>query len=271
MRLVHPFPSLLDGAATSAVALVAGADHLTAIRLGSAMVALQMSIGALNDVADARADAGHKPGKPIPAGNVSVGAARVVVGVTGTLGLLLAAPSGPIVLALALVGLAVGYGYDLLAKGTAWSWLPFAIGVPLLPVFAWVGGASRLPPSLALLLPAAMAAGTAVAIANARADLERDVAAGRQSVATRLGSDRSWVVQAVVMVGVILVAGGSLWFRETPGTIRLGTLIAGLVIVAGLALGRRGSPLRRQRSWEIQAVGVAALAAAWLAGLNPPS
>ena len=42
------------------------------------MTALQASIGSLNDVVDAPRDAGHKPGKPIPAGLVSaaIGAGR---------------------------------------------------------------------------------------------------------------------------------------------------------------------------------------------------
>ena len=62
IRLVHPFPSLLDGAATAAIALVAGAEPSVAIQLGGAMVALQASIGALNDVLDAtRKDAQPSP------------------------------------------------------------------------------------------------------------------------------------------------------------------------------------------------------------------
>ena len=270
IRLVHPFPSLLNGAATSALALLAGGDLPTAGRLGLAMVALQMSIGALNDVIDAPADAGRKPRKPIPMGVLSVAAGRAVTGITGGVGLLLAVPSGPIVLVIAAAGLATGYGYDLRAKGTAWSWLPFAIGIPLLPVFAWVGATGRLPPAMALLLPAAIAAGTALAIANARADLERDGSAGLASIATRLGLDRGWVVQVALLIPVIVLAVGSLSIGQGPQVALAGTLIAAAVIVAGLALGRRATPGMRQRSWEIQAVGVAGLAAAWLAGLAGP-
>ncbi len=56
VRLVHPFPILLDGIVSGAVALLAGGDAPTALRLGVAMVALQASIGALNDVVDAPID-----------------------------------------------------------------------------------------------------------------------------------------------------------------------------------------------------------------------
>jgi 4-hydroxybenzoate polyprenyltransferase len=58
------------------VAVLAGAEPGPAIRIGLAMTLLQLGIGTLNDVVDAPADAGVKPGKPIPAGLVDPGAAR---------------------------------------------------------------------------------------------------------------------------------------------------------------------------------------------------
>ena len=90
---------------------------------------------------------------------------------------------------LAVVVLAIGYGYDLGFKGTAWSWLPFAVGIPLLPVYGWLGAAGQL--AGLLRRPAARGRrwpAPALAIANARADVERDAAAGVDSVATGSGS-----------------------------------------------------------------------------------
>ena len=55
----------------------------TALRLAVSMTALQVSIGTLNDIVDAPRDAGHKPGKPIPAGLVTPGIARAVVVIGG--------------------------------------------------------------------------------------------------------------------------------------------------------------------------------------------
>lgn len=250
------------------MALIAGADQATAARLGLAMVALQASIGALNDLVDAPTDAGRKPGKPIPTGLVSVGSARVALAVAAGLGLLLTVPSGPLAVALAVAGLAIGYGYDLRAKGTPWSWLPFALGIPLLPVFGWFGVAGRLPSSFALLLPAAVAAGAALSVANARADMERDAAAGLESVAIRLGSERALAVQAALLALVVLVAFGSLWFRGASLPWVATAVGAALTIAIGLAWGRGTSPARRQRAWEVEAIGLAVLAAAWLAGLG---
>lgn len=230
-------------------------------------MALQASIGALNDVLDASFDADRKPGKPIPAGQVTPTAGRVVVVFGAGLGLVLATPFGPGLVAIAGLGLLIGYGYDLVAKGTSWSWLPFALGTPLLPVFAWFGAVGRLPALFAVLLPAAIAAGMALAIANARADLERDRAAGLVSVAIRLGADRGWTVHAALHLGVILAALASLWISGADERAALTATGASLIIIAGVgwARGPEASAARRERAWEIEAVGVAVLAAAWLA------
>ena len=268
VRLVHPFPILLDGIATGAVALLAGGEAPTAVRLGLAMLALQASIGALNDLVDAPFDAGRKPGKPIPAGSVSPTTARaVMVGAAGG-GLLLTAPSGPGLVALAGLILAIGYGYDLVAKGTAWSWLPFAIGIPLLPVFGWFGAAGTLPAPFAVLLPAAFMAGTALAIANARADIDRDRAAGQASVAIRLGSRRAWAVGAWLQAFVVAVALGSLWLTGAPSLTVAASIGAALLLSVGVVLGRTSSAGQRERAWELQAIGLALLATGWLWGVG---
>lgn len=234
------------------------------------MLALQASIGALNDVVDVPVDTGRKPGKPIPAGLVTAGTARAVVVVAAGVGLVLAVATGVPTFVLALAGLVIGYGYDLAAKGTSWSWLPFALGVPLLPVFAWVGAAGGLPAAFALLLPTAAGAGVALAMANARADLERDVAAGEESVATRFGPDRVWRAQAVLLALVAVVAVTSLWLADTtPGALVAAALAVGVMALGvGWAAGSDASASRRERAWEIEAIGVALLAAAWLAGVS---
>ncbi len=122
----------------------------------------------------------------------------------------------------------------------------------------------------AILLPAAAMAGAALAIANARVDLERDRAAGLASVAIRLGPDRAWAMEAVLLLGMILVAFVSLWLTGAAVPAVAGTIGVSLVIVVGMGWGRgpEASPARRERAWEIEAIGVALLAAAWLAGIG---
>lgn len=229
------------------------------------MTALQASIGALNDVVDVAADAGRKPGKPIPAGLVTPRTARVVVIGAAVAGLALAAPSGLGLVAIATIGLAVGYAYDLRAKGTAWSWLPFVVGIPLLPLFGWYGAAGTVPGWFIALLPLAALAGAAVAIANARADVERDLAAGRTSVAVRLGLEGSWWAGAALTCLAVCLAIATLAVGGGAGEGEWALVVAGTaVLVVGVALGWRGDPGRRERAWEIQAVGLAVLGVGWV-------
>ncbi len=205
IRLVHPFPSILDGAVVGLVALVAGADTGTAVRLGASMTALQFAIGGLNDLVDAPVDRIGKPDKPIPAGLVSVQGARGIVVAAALTGLALALASGLPLALLAGVVLAIGAWYDLRVKGTTLSWLPFAVGIPLLPVFGWYGAAGSLPGVFLVLVPAAANAGTALAIANAIVDVERDEAAGIESIAIALGLRRSaWLVLGLQGVVALL-------------------------------------------------------------------
>lgn len=266
IRLIHPFPSVLDGVVVGAVALIAGGDGPTAARLAVSMTALQASIGSLNDLVDAPRDSGHKPGKPIPAGLVSTGVAAIVVAVGAGVGIGLAIPSGWGTVGLAVVVLAIGFGYDLRFKGTAWSWVPFAVGIPLLPAYGWIGAAGELPASFAILLPIAVMAGAALAIANARADMERDVEAGVDSVAIRLGSGRAWAVNAGLLAGVVAAAGATLVANGPPPGALVGAIAAALVIGLGGVIGRVGDGVQRERAWEVQAIGLGLLALAWLAG-----
>jgi 4-hydroxybenzoate polyprenyltransferase len=266
LALLHPFPSLLNAAAVAALASVAGADAPLAILLGASMLCLQAAIGAVNDLVDAPDDALVKPAKPIPAGLVSVPAARAAAAAAGGLGLGLAASIGPGVLALALVTLALGLAYDLWLKRTPWAWLPFALALPVVPVYAWIGAAGVPPPRLEWLLPLGVLAGAGLSLANGLADLEADRATGVPALAARLGRRRTVrllsAIQGVVLGGAglgLLVTGGP------GGPAVLGAFVAGSALLgAGTVLSNRGSRVARQRGWESQALGCALLAVGWL-------
>ena len=232
------------------------------------MTLLQFAIGAINDIVDAPADAGHVPPKPIPAGVIERREAAVVAAADALIGLALAAPNGPGPVALALVVLGIGLAYDFEAKGTPWSWVPFAIGIPVLPIYGWFGSTGTLPPFIFVLSLMAGLAGTGLAVANARADLGTDTAAGTRSVATMLGPDRSWWADAALMVTAISVGIGSLGGTGS-NAVAWGLVGAGIgIVVAGLVLGRRAERRARVRAWEVQAVGAAIAAVGWIAGIS---
>lgn len=267
VRLVHPFPSTLDAVVTGAIAALAGADALRVLHLAASMLAIQAAIGAANDWADAPADATSRPSKPIPAGLVSRSSAARVAMAAGALGVGLAALLGPLPLAIAALGLAVGLAYDLRLKGTRWSWLPYTAGIPLLPVYAWVGTTGALPPAVGVLALLAVVAGAGLAVANALADLERDAGAGTETVATALGVARARRVGAALQ-GV--AAGGAVASVILLGGDAVGvvvTVAGALLMMAGVAVGWRGSPAARQRAWELQGVAAGVVAAGWVAAL----
>jgi 4-hydroxybenzoate polyprenyltransferase len=240
------------------------------------MACLQFAIGALNDIVDAPVDRIGKPAKPIPAGLVSVEAAQGVAVVAALAGLALALASGLALALLGLVVLTIGSWYDLRAKGTTISWLPFAVGIPLLPVFGWFGAAGELPGVFLVLVPAAANAGTALAIANAIVDVERDEAAGIESIATALGLRRSgWLVLGLQGV-VALLALATAAVVGAPAGWAAAVLLTACVPLVGAGIGlvaiyRGGGPGWRELAWEVQAVGAGLLAVAWLGALSAAS
>jgi 4-hydroxybenzoate polyprenyltransferase len=240
------------------------------------MVALQASIGALNDLVDVPLDAGRKPGKPIPRGRASRQEALVIAAAGLGVGLAASLPSGLPTTMVAAAGVACGYLYDLRLSRTAWSWLPLAIALPLVPIYAWLGATGALPGSLLLLVPIGVVAGSGLGLANGLADLERDQAAGVTTAAVRLGAARAWLAQAVLMVGAIAVAAIALprgpGTGSAPGLAGFGLAGLGLaggsaLILVGLVVGRGGGPGLRERAWELEAVGTALVGAAWVAGV----
>lgn len=252
---------------TGAIAFLAGGGVLTAVRLAAAMLALQASIGALNDLMDREHDRRVKPTKPLVSGGVGRGVARAVVGLGLGVGLLLAAASGPGTVALAVVGVSAGYLYDIRLKQTAWGPLAFAVGVPILPVFAWLGAVGSVPDMFGALIAAAVLAGLGLAISNALADTHDDEAAGVVTVVTRLGAWPAWwahfaALGATIAIAIVTVlAGGSRW----PGSwlVAAGCTVVGLGVLAA----RPGAWRRRPSGWEIEAAGLGVLAAGWLLAL----
>ena len=247
-----------------AVALLAGGGADVAARLAGSMTALQFAIGALNDLVDAPSDAGRHPPKPISSGLVPVGSARTVAGTCAVLGLGIAATIGVGVVVLALLVLAIGASYDFLAKGTAWSWLPFAVGIPILPVYGWYGATGALPPFFAALLPMAMLAGAALAIANARVDLDADRAAGTASVASRLGDDRAWLAHAAMWVAVVGLAIAWLVVVGAPSPSVVAVAATGIVLGAAVLRARGTTGRRRRWAWELEALVAAGALVIWL-------
>lgn len=91
---------------------------------------------------------------------------------------------GPLAFALLALGTGLGVAYDLWAKRTVWSWLPYLLALPLLPI--WVFAALGKPePRLLLLYPLGALAVVGVHLAQALPDATIDREAGLDTVTSR--------------------------------------------------------------------------------------
>jgi len=179
-------------------------------------------------------------------------------------GLVLAALAGPAALVLALTGHGIGLAHDFRLKASPWSWLPYAMGVPLLPVVGWVGATGELAVPILGLAGLGVLGGITLAIANSLADAERDAVSRTSTVATTLGRARairlgallSFVAGGVATTSAVALAGSipRTWF----------TCAGAATLTAGVGTGVLG---HLQRAWEVQAVGLGILAAGWVASL----
>ena len=248
--------------------LLAGGRVADAIRLALAMAFLQFSIGTFNDLADAPRDRGRTPPKPVPEGFVSAGVARVVGTCFAVAGLLLAIPSGLAVSIVAIAGLACGLAYDFALSRTALSWLPLAVALPLVPLFAWLGATGSVTAAGLAILPIGLLAGGGLAVSNALIDLDVDREEGRRTVAVRLGPTAGWWIHAIgLAAAAILVAAILPWDRViVPAVIAFGAML----LLIGIAAVRWPTHGASRLGWQIEAAGVAVLGVAWGLATAPP-
>lgn len=268
IRLVHPFPSLLNGLVVLGIAWIAGGPPASVVRLALAMTLIQFAIGTTNDLADAARDADRIPPKPIAAGLVRPRAAAVAAWIFGLLGLALAGVSGALTFLIALAGLVCGLAYNAVLSRSALSWLPLTLALPLVPMFAWFGAVGSLPGAIVLIVPIAMVAGAGLAIGNGLVDLDLDGPLGRRTTAVVLGRVRAWTAHAAALVAAV---GGALTLVPSGGggsgswllTVGAATALAGMLgLVTRMRAGLR-------LAWAVEAIGIALIGLAWVIAAAP--
>jgi len=252
IRLTHPLPTLLNAIAAAALAMVAGAPSRAAALVALTMLGVHAFIGATNDFIDRDQDVG-RPEKPLAHGQLPPRAAVLMAAAGLTTGLAAGAQVSWLTLLLAALGALVGFTYNIWMKRTALSWLPFAVGVSIVPAFAWSTVSSVLPAPILTLSLVALPGGAALALQNSLADRVLDAERGMRSVAVRLGETRAFgalvVLHAVAFAALLLTAPSS--------TSPLLLSAAGLLLVAGTAGSATPSRWTRQRAWEICAAALA--------------
>src|SRR6266536_314633 len=213
-------------------------------------------------------DAGRAADKPIPSGAISRRAVTVLALASGLASLGFALALGPATLGLAAVGLACAWSYDLWLKGTAASVLPFAIALPLVPLFGY-GAAGRFPPVLWWAWPIGALAAVAVHLADSLPDVESDRAAGVHGLAPRLGVRAAGtLVAAAYLVAVAIALGSGLAAGDAP-VVLVGVVLAAALGLAALAAGSGADQRHRRVAYRLLLAGLVALALGWAAAVRP--
>lgn len=271
VRIIHPFPTLLNVAATAALAVIAagGAPPPQALAtMLAVMLCAQSAIGVTNDLFDRDLDARTKPWKPLVAGLVPIRAAIALAAGLSAVSIALAAMLGPAGCALAALGLACGLAYDARLKRTALSAVPYMAGIPVLPLWVWaVAGEWR--PVLWWLLPMGGLLGLALHLANTLPDIDDDAAHGVRGLAHRLGARRSMLLAWASFGAALALSAAIAPLAAYDQRIYAPTVVLGAAcLAAAIAFyARRRNRFALQAGFTVLGIGSAVVAAGWLAAI----
>ncbi len=172
VRILHPFPSFLVAGLTAVLAaLAAGEDRsVLAAWLGITMLCYQFAIGITNDISDAELDREQKPWKPLAAGAVQRRTASILASAFVFAGLVISMPLPLLAWLVGILGLACGLIYNAALKRTMLSWLPYAVAIPLIPVWTYTA-ADAWDPMLWWVVPLGILLGLSLHFANQLPDI----------------------------------------------------------------------------------------------------
>jgi len=268
--VIHPFPALINALAGAAFYLmVVGAVWgVSVVAIFFSILLIHASIGSMNDFCDIDLDTKTKPDKPIVRGDISPRGALLITALAAFAGSVLTLSFSWPTLYVALAVLTSGMAYNFWAKGTVWSWLPYGVFIPALPVWAFVA-ADEFTPIVLFSFPLGALISLALNVANTVPDLKGDTQYGLRGIAHLIGLKRSllivWASFGATIVLLVLtpsVLGNNpshLW----PGILAGSTLL--MIMILDRLANRSTASLRR--GWYLSAAAAAVLGAAWVASL----
>ena len=269
LRLLHPFPSLMNMMATLLFATLARSAPpgiRTTTLLAGAIFASQAAIGIANDWADRDLDRATKPGKPLAAGLMAPWGALVMLGAALAIAMFCAVQFGLASLLLVAAGTGLGLAYDFWLKRTSYSWLPYLLAIPLEPIWVWTA-LGRFTPRLLWLYPLGATLLLALHLANALADFSGDTAAGAGGLVQRLGRRRAtrllWVAALLpaLLASLLGLALPLRWSRWLPAV-----ALSLLPLLAAIWLVRRrpGQNAVYRTVFGLLIINTIVLATGWL-------
>lgn len=271
--LSHPIPVLFHTIAVAVFALVASWPRFNwgvIALVVAAHVAMQLSIAILNDYCDRRLDTLGKKHKPIPLGLVRPQEALMLGLLMIVVMVLLLLPLNPLALLVSCLYLLFGQSYNLGLKSTPLSGIVFALAIPLIPLYAFLGVGHVLSVIL-WLVPVAALLGIALNLANALADIEEDATNGARTLAVVLGVREVYITCPLLILFSMLFIGILTFTHVVPAQIQLvlpTLVVTGLTTVALLLFFRPSSVASNGKSYFYIVVSTCIiLAIGWLIGV----
>ena len=236
-------------------------------RLLGAMFGGQLAIGAVNELVDVELDRVSKPEKPIPAGLVSERGAWIMTGAGLVVMAVLSITFGVTPFLLSTLGTGAGIAYSLWFKRTIWSWIPYLIALPLLPIWVWAA-LGEIDPGMFAVYPAGAAAVIAVQIAQSLPDVEGDRKANVRTLAVALGARRARLAcWGAMLLAAALAAGLAPWLTDSPGRVWIAAALACGLVALNALLWRRDARLGVMACFPCIAMSAVILGVGWATAL----
>lgn len=269
--LPHAVPILAVLTATTAFAFVArggwpGAADLACLL--AAMLGGQLAVGAVNELADVELDRVSKPSKPIPAGLASERGARLMTWCGIAMMALASFRFSFLAFALCALGTGLGVAYSLWFKRSAWSWIPYILAIPLIPIWVWAA-LERVPASLLALYPIAIPALIAVQLAQSIPDVKADAGAGVRTLAVVLGEQAARrAVSGCVMLSIAIAALVAPVVVSRPGFVWISGGVGVVLMVVSEGIWRKDAHSGRMSAFPLTAGAVLVLGVGWALGMT---
>lgn len=203
----HPGPSVAVTVLTLLLAIAVGHTAGRALLVAAAVAAGQLTIGWSNDLIDEHSDRHVARGdKPLASGDVSPDLVRLAIAAAAVacVGLSLACGVRSAAVHL-LLGVGSGWAYNLGAKRTVLSAVPYAVAFGTLPAVATLALPDPVLPQMWMVVAGALL-GVGAHLLNALPDLVDDAATGVRGLPQRLGEDRVRVLAPGCLLAASAVA-----------------------------------------------------------------
>lgn len=209
-RSTHPVPALAVTAVAVLLGVAIGLEPWRVVLLGFAIALDQASVGLSNDALDSHRDReAGRTDKPVARGDVASTTVHIAAVSTAVLSLLLTLPLGTLALAAHAVALGSAWLYNVVAKSTVLSVLPYIVSFGMLPAIATLASAPPVWPQWWAMAAGALL-GIAAHVTNVLPDLDDDRRTGVRGLPHRLGARRSLVIAwAGLVLAALAVAYGS--------------------------------------------------------------